>query len=206
MAMLERLDAVRAIFNNLEVIVWAVDTEGTIVISEGGGLKYLGLPPGAIVGQSFYELYGQSSDGVNNLQRSLAGETLIVQHNDHGRALESRFVPVRDESEEAVVGVVGVTQDITERLRSQAELREQAELLDLAHDAIVVRRLEAGDIEAPCTLRHSGDVLSKALRIAVVCCIGTGNGSIAHSELSPGGELPSGSGYVMIWVPSWIDA
>ncbi|MDC0723054.1 PAS domain S-box protein [Nannocystis bainbridge] len=140
--MLERLDAVRAIFNNLEVIVWAVDTEGTIVVSEGGGLKYLGLPPGAIVGQSFYELYGQSSDGVNNLQRSLAGETLIVQHNDHGRALESRFVPVRSESDEAVVGVIGVTQDITERLRSQAELREQAELLDLAHDAIVVRRLD----------------------------------------------------------------
>lgn len=141
MAMLERLDAVRAIFNNLDVIVWAVDGDGTIVVSEGGGLKPLGLPPGAIVGQNFYALYGESSDGVNNMQRALAGETLVVRHSDHGHALESRFVPVRG-ADEAVVGVIGVTHDITERLRSQAELREQAELLDLAHDAIVVRRLD----------------------------------------------------------------
>ncbi|MFY0531952.1 hypothetical protein [Nannocystis pusilla] len=35
--MLERLDAVRAIFNNLDVIVWAVDSGGTIVVSEGAG-------------------------------------------------------------------------------------------------------------------------------------------------------------------------
>lgn len=35
-----------------------------------------------------------------------------------------------------------MTHDITERLRSQAEVREQAELLDLAHEASVVRRLD----------------------------------------------------------------
>lgn len=141
MAMLERLDAVRAIFNNLDVIVWAVDSGGTIVVSEGGGLKPLGLPPGTIVGQNFYTLYGESSDGVNNMQRALAGETLVVHHSDHGHALESRFVPVRD-ADEGVVGVIGVTLDITERLRGEAELREQAELLDLVHDAIIVRRLD----------------------------------------------------------------
>ncbi|WP_434427679.1 PAS domain S-box protein [Nannocystis pusilla] len=139
--MLERLDAVRAIFNNLDVIVWAVDSGGTIVVSEGGGLKPLGLPPGAIVGQNFYTLYGESSDGVNNMQRALAGETLVVQHSDHGHALESRFVPVRG-ADDAVVGVIGVTLDVSERLRGQAELREQAELLDLVHDAIIVRRLD----------------------------------------------------------------
>ncbi|MFY0531951.1 PAS domain S-box protein [Nannocystis pusilla] len=101
----------------------------------------MGLPPGAIVGQDFYALYGESSDGVNNMQRALAGETLVVQHSDHGHALESRFVPVRD-ADEGIVGVIGVTHDVTERLRGQAELREQAELLDLVHDAIIVRRLD----------------------------------------------------------------
>ncbi|MBL9103015.1 MAG: PAS domain S-box protein [Myxococcales bacterium] len=141
MAMLERLDAVRAIFNELDVIVWAVDAAGTIITSEGGALRALGLPPGAIVGQNFYELYGTSSDGFENMRRALAGESLTIAHTNHGRSLESRFIPVRG-PDQAVLGVVGITEDVTEKLRNQAERREQAELLDLAHDAIVVRKLD----------------------------------------------------------------
>ncbi len=141
MVMLAKLEAVRAIFNELDMIVWAVDTDGTIIVSEGGGLRALGLPPDAIVGQSFYALYGQSSDGVNNMQRALSGERMVVGHTDHGRSLESRFIPAHG-ADGTVVGVIGITQDITDRIKNQAERREQAELLDLAHDAIVVRTLD----------------------------------------------------------------
>jgi PAS domain S-box-containing protein len=41
-----------------------------------------------------------------------------------------------------IIGNMGILADITERKRAEEELRRQAELLDLAHDAIIVRDLD----------------------------------------------------------------
>ncbi len=41
--------------------------------------------------------------------------------------------------DEQVLGYVGVVEDITERKRSEERIREQAEMLDCAHEAIIVR-------------------------------------------------------------------
>ena len=41
-----------------------------------------------------------------------------------------------------IIGIMGILADITERKRAEEELRRQAELLDLAHDAIIVRDLD----------------------------------------------------------------
>lgn len=139
--------AVRAIFDNLDLATWAVDMDGTIIVSEGGALRAMGVPAGSLVGQSFFEVYA-GMEGPAQLRRALTGEPLTLDHTLYGRTLESRFIPVRG-PDGAVVTVVGVTLDITDRRAAQQEidrqtvaLREQAELLDLAHDAIVVRRLD----------------------------------------------------------------
>ena len=138
--------ALRAIFDNLDLVTWAVDMHGTIIVSEGGALRALGIPPGALVGTNFFTVFGKG-DGAANMQRAMASEPLTAVHVENGRTLESRFIPVRDQAG-AVIHVIGVTLDITDRLASEAALdrqsvavREQAELLDLAHDAIIVRTL-----------------------------------------------------------------
>ncbi len=41
-----------------------------------------------------------------------------------------------------IIGNMGILADITERKRAEEKLRRQAELLDLAHDAIIVRDLD----------------------------------------------------------------
>ena len=139
--------ALRAIFDNLELATWAVDMDGTIIVSEGGALRALGIPPGTLVGSNFFAVYGRG-DGADNMRRAMAGESITATHVDHGRTLESRFIPVRG-PDGAVIHVVGVTLDVTARIESAAALdrqstavREQAELLDLAHDAIVTRDLD----------------------------------------------------------------
>jgi rsbT co-antagonist protein RsbR len=145
--MKEYKDVVRAVFDGLDLMAWAIDTEGTILVSEGAALRALGLEPGATVGLNAFNLY-TDPEITRNMRQALAGEPHGSVVEIDGRTLETRFTPTRDAAG-VVNGMVGITHDVTERVRAQAEidrqtvaLREQAELLDLAHDAIRVRRLD----------------------------------------------------------------
>ncbi len=139
-------DVVRALFDNLDLMAWAIDNDGKIIASEGAALRAIGVEPGQTVGYNAFELYG-NPESTANMRRALAGERLIAHTVEAGRNLETRYTPLR-EPDGTIVGLTGITVDVTEALKKQAELerqtvalREQAELLDLAHDAIVVRDL-----------------------------------------------------------------
>jgi len=145
--MWEYKDVARAVFDSLDLMAWAIDREGEILISEGAALRALGFEAGATVGLNAFQLY-TDPEVTLNLRQALAGEPHGSTVEVGGRTLETRFTPMRDAAG-AVGGVVGVTHDVTERVQAQREidrqtvvLREQAELLDLAHDAIRVRRLD----------------------------------------------------------------
>ncbi|HEY0136770.1 MAG TPA: PAS domain S-box protein, partial [Nannocystis sp.] len=140
-------DVVRAVFNQLDLMAWAIDTGGQILFSEGAALKNIGVEPGGTVGYNIFELYG-SSENVGDIRRGLAGHSHSALTRIDGRTLETRYEPMRDEAD-AITGMVGITRDITEQVnardtldRQTLAMREQAELLDLAHDAIRVRRLD----------------------------------------------------------------
>ena len=68
-------------------------------------------------------------------------EYRIVRPDGSLRWIHDRAFPVHDVAG-VVYRVVGVAQDITNRKRAEEQLREQASLLDKAHDAIHVRDLE----------------------------------------------------------------
>ena len=140
-------DIVRGLFDNLDLMAWAIDPSGKILVSEGAALRNLGVEPGQTVGYNAFELYG-NPDSIANMHRALAGERLVAIAHEAGRTLETRFAPLRAPDGE-IVGMTGITVDVTDARDKQAELerqtvalREQAELLDLAHDAIVVRTLD----------------------------------------------------------------
>ena len=103
---------------------WAVDMAGTIIVSEGGALRALGIPPGTLVGTNFFAIFGRG-DGAANMHRAMAGEPVTATHVENGRTLESRFIPVRG-PDGAVIHVVGITLDITARLESAATLDRQS--------------------------------------------------------------------------------
>ncbi len=141
-------EVVRAVFDGLELMAWAIDPEGKILVSEGAALRAIGVEPGATVGLNAFHLYGDSGESAASMRKSLAGEPHSSTTEVEGRTLETRYTPMRTATG-ALNGMVGITHDITDRVRAQHEierqtvaLREQAELLDLAHDAIRVRGLD----------------------------------------------------------------
>jgi PAS domain S-box-containing protein len=75
-------------------------------------------------------------------EQSLAGtyneDYRIIRPNGSLRWIRSRGFPIRDKSGKPY-RVVGIAEDITERLQAEQKIREQAALLDIATDAIFVR-------------------------------------------------------------------
>ena len=138
----------RSVLDNLDVIAWAVDNNGIILLSEGKQLRHLGLKPGQVVGANVFELYRDNTQLAAEIRRALAGEEFVSTVGVQDRVIENRYAPLRDEKG-AVVGAAGVGIDITESVQAKREIdrqaaavREQAELLDLAYDAILVRGLD----------------------------------------------------------------
>ena len=80
------------------------------------------------------------------LQRTLRGESGRLEFEMvglHGKRLwiESSSVPLRDEAGRAV-SMLSVTRDISQRKAAEEKLQRQANLLNLTHDAIIVRDLQ----------------------------------------------------------------
>jgi PAS domain S-box-containing protein len=125
--------------DNVPVVLFALDPDGTYTLTRGRGLDALGFESGEAVGESVFELYADYPGVLANVERALAGEeTHHTVELDSGVVLEVWYQPVIEDGE--VTQVVGVTRDITdsEHRREQLE-RERAfveGLLDSLPDPI----------------------------------------------------------------------
>jgi PAS domain S-box-containing protein len=72
-------------------------------------------------------------------------EYRIVRPNGDVRVIRDRAFPVRD-NQGIVYRLAGVAEDITERKMAEIKLRQQAAMLDLAHEAIIVRDFKTEQI------------------------------------------------------------
>lgn len=110
-------DRLRSVVNFLPVVLWELDMEGIVTLSEGKALAALGFKPGELVGKSVFDLYDRE-DFAENTRRALAGEAFTVVADLGDLILESSFSPKLDDTGRQV-GVVGVGFDITEHVRMQ---------------------------------------------------------------------------------------
>ncbi|HVL47808.1 MAG TPA: PAS domain S-box protein [Candidatus Thermoplasmatota archaeon] len=124
----------RRLVASAPVILWATDAQGIVTLSEGSALAKAGIEPGALVGKHFDDIVTDYPNAPANLRRALAGEEFEVVAEYGGRHLETRYAPMRSE-DGAVIGVIGVSVDVTERVRTEASLRESEERFRLAGKA-----------------------------------------------------------------------
>ncbi|WAS96439.1 PAS domain S-box protein [Nannocystis punicea] len=134
-------------FDNLDVMAWATDVQGTVKLSEGRALRMIGSQPGLFVGLNVLDMYRDRPETLGPLKLALAGEPHTSLSRENGRIFETQFRPMHGRSGE-LLGVAGLSSDVTEREHARLELARQtdqsrrlAELLDLAQDAIMTRTL-----------------------------------------------------------------
>jgi PAS domain S-box-containing protein len=129
------LDTLRAVVNNLPVVLFHVDRNGTFLLSEGGGLGALGLEPGQVVGTSAFELYRGVPWIRNSLERALAGEPVTGTGPVGDLFFEATHLPTRDRKG-VTTGVLGLALDVTKRTRSE---QEKEQLIQQLHEALHLR-------------------------------------------------------------------
>ena len=111
----------RTVIQGFPVVLWAIDTNGTFLLSEGCGLDALALRAGQIVGESLYEVFRDNPEIIQDTQQVLAGETVSVTRCIGERAFDVHYSPLRDATGR-VTGAVGVATDVTERKRTEERL------------------------------------------------------------------------------------
>lgn len=127
-ALREQKARFRFLLEQIPAILWTTDKELRITSSMGAGLKALDLAPDQINGVSLIDYIGARGDAGPSIEGALAalrGETGLYEGRWSGRDYETHFQPLRD-ADDDIVGVLGLTIDITER--KQVE-REREELL-----------------------------------------------------------------------------
>jgi PAS domain S-box-containing protein len=114
------------IVSHPSIMIWAIDKEGLITVSEGAGLQHLGIEPGALVGADVFELYAELPAILDYMRRALSGETLdysITMLGAHGElSVDNRLRPQFNDRGE-VVGVTAITFEVNERIQLENKLR-----------------------------------------------------------------------------------
>lgn len=119
----ESLARLALIVEQVPAILWTTNAELRITARSGAGLKSTDILPERVVGASLLEQFSKqavSADSINAHRRALAGESVSYQIRLSDRCYDAHVEPLRD-TVGAIVGVVGVAVDVSDRAQAPAE-------------------------------------------------------------------------------------
>jgi two-component system cell cycle sensor histidine kinase/response regulator CckA len=119
----QTLERLQAVVSNMPIVLWTIDRDGIVTLSEGTLLEKLGLKPGQLVGVSALEMFKDNEEVLEPMRRAVAGEPQHFTLPYAGVTVETWYVPIRD-SDGRVEGTIGMGLDITERVELEAQFRQ----------------------------------------------------------------------------------
>ena len=140
----EGAQALRAsIAEQVPAVLWTTDAALRVTSRSGAGPRSLDLLPSRVVGASLLEQYERgevTADSVDAHRQALAGKSVSYQIRLADRYYDARVKPLRNEGG-AIVGVVGLAVDASDRERALVQARSsQQELEDFVeHTPVGIR-------------------------------------------------------------------
>jgi PAS domain S-box-containing protein len=108
--------------NNMPLVLFAIDSQGIITLSQGKGLENSGFVAGQTVGQSIWDI-NTDERAIQRAKSALEGEQAMGISQVGGAVYQTFYSPLR-EADDQVVGAVGLSMNITERFQAEQALQE----------------------------------------------------------------------------------
>ena len=146
-----REERYRSLFEQSPDAVFLVSQDGIVEGLNRAGLELFGYVAGELEGRHVREVYANPDDRaavVSKTQRqgSLVDEPLRMRKKD-GSVIDCLVtIWLRRDTSGRVTGYQTVVRDVTGRIRGEEELRLKGQLLDLAHDVVLLTE-PGGEIE-----------------------------------------------------------
>jgi PAS domain S-box-containing protein len=118
----------KGVVQNASAIIYVIDKDGIIRLSEGLGLAALGLKPGEVIGKSVFEMYNDYPQITTTIRRALQGELIEGEASLNEITFSNRFAPIRNDAGN-ISGILCVSFDITSRKRLENALEQHVEEL-----------------------------------------------------------------------------
>ena len=139
-ALRERESLLSSLLSNVPLVLFSINTEGMITVSEGAGLALLGGKAGEDVGRSASSVYQKHPRMLEYIDRALKGERFEAKAVLHKRELDLIFTPQANEEGE-LVGTICLMLDQSERARLEREVAtvstlEQKRIGQDLHDSL----------------------------------------------------------------------
>ena len=105
----------RKILSYTPLIIWVIDRDGIITLSEGGGLKKQGFRSEDWLGKSIFQEFPDDPEMISLFKKTLSGEESQHVRTIGDLILDVEYTPLYDEHNE-INGVLSVAIDITEKV------------------------------------------------------------------------------------------
>jgi PAS domain S-box-containing protein len=131
--------------------IYRLDVDGCVATWNSGAARITGYSAEEILGRHVSTFYPAVGEYEKHAQESLkkaaitgrSEEEAVRVRKDGSTFWANAVITSLHDANEKLTGYSKVMRDISARKRSDEELRRQARLLELAHDAIIVRDLQA---------------------------------------------------------------
>lgn len=131
----------RTFIANTPIVFYALNPNGVFMLSEGLGLKKIGLKAGEVVGRQVFEMYQNYPDILEAFRRAVKGEAVFFEHHVGNVYLDNRLLPIFDDNRQ-VIAVVGAAVDITGRVLAEQKIQENFEELTATHEELIAAEEE----------------------------------------------------------------
>lgn len=122
------------LFRNSPVIVWGVDKDCRIVLSEGPGLKLLGNKPDELIGKYYPDLYPDNKEALERVKRALRGEEFTSEVEYANRIYSTHYIPKFVEGK--INGMTAISLDITDQKKLRSQLEDARNNLEQEKDLL----------------------------------------------------------------------